>query len=76
MMNDCDDRQHHSYAARLVERWNRKGEWCASFSANGEEAVEMTNNFCESAFRYVYVIVCNVYNVMNAKQSNAGNHSR
>lgn len=49
-MMKCDDRLHHNYAARLVQRWNvRKStkEWCCSFSLCGEEAANLTNNFCE-----------------------------
>ena len=52
-MMKCDDRLHHNYAARLVKRWNARKEWCCSFSLCGEEAADLTNNFCESAFRYV-----------------------
>ena len=53
VMLDCDDREHHNYAGRVVERWERRSEWCSAFSLNSEESVELTNNFCESAFRYV-----------------------
>ena len=51
MMMKCDDRMHHNYAKRLVERWQRRREWCSAFSKTKEEAAELTNNFCESAFR-------------------------
>ena len=51
MMTLCDDRGHDKYALRLVERWAKRAEWCSSFSISGEEAADLTNNFCESAFR-------------------------
>ena len=56
-MGQCDERGHNKYASRLVERWNRKEEWCTSFSCSGEEAGDVTNNFCESAFRYIHCCV-------------------
>ena len=51
MMEKCDDRMHDNYAKRLVERWKVRGEWCSAFSTTKEEAADVTNNFCESAFR-------------------------
>ena len=51
LMTKCDEREHIAYSSRLVERWLSRGEWCTAFSGSGEEAADVTNNFCESAFR-------------------------
>ena len=68
MMTRCDERGHIRYSTRLVERWNRREEWCTAFSGNLSEVTDITNNFCESAFRFVcyrdfcvsIVFYCNV----------------
>ena len=51
VMTKCDEREHITYSSRVVERWRKRGEWCTAFSTSGEEAADVTNNFCESAFR-------------------------
>ena len=74
LMYECDERGHIKYAARLVERWNRKEEWCCAYSCSGEEAADITNNFCESAFRFVFIYITKEY-VTESMQSYAGSNS-